>query len=116
MFPPNLSVVNAVNPLNIPSGRPLSWFPNRLMLVRPVIPEKSPDFRDVMLLLRKLSDVIAASCVFVTFAASDTPGTAATIVSRTSAVRSDTAVTCALLVRCEPRIDNKRKTTIREGL
>ena len=75
--------MSEVNPAKIPSGKLLSRFPYRFRLVMLDNPEKSPDFRAEMSLLRKSKLVIAARCVAVTSAAAVTPGTAATIASRT---------------------------------
>ena len=56
--------------------------------VSAVSPLKSPVFRELIDLFAKFRDVIAARCAMVTSFALLTPGTAATIASRTAAVRS----------------------------
>ena len=87
MLSPNRSVVKAVNPSKIPSGRLLSRLPYRFRVVSPVSPERSPDFRAVIPLERRLRLVIAARCASVTSEAEVTPA-AAMIASRTRSVRS----------------------------
>ena len=57
-----------------------------------VRPSKSPDFSVVILLSNISSSVIAVRCAAVTLAAEVTPGTAATIASRTCGVRLATGV------------------------
>ena len=96
-LPPSLSDVSAGNPVKIPVGRLLRWLPYRFRLRRAVIPEKSPGFRDEIPLFLRLRVLIAATSASVTLAASVALGTAATIASRTSGVRSITGRNPALL-------------------
>ena len=86
-FPPKRNDVNAVNPSKILLGRLLSMFPYKLMLVKLVRPEKSPDWSAVIPVERRFRLVIVARCVSVISAASVTFGTAATMASRTCVVR-----------------------------
>ena len=60
----------------------------RLSCVSEVKPLKSPDFSDVMPLEIRLSVVISAMCMSVTSSGEVMSGSAATIASRTSGVRS----------------------------
>ena len=68
--------------------------------VSEVSPLKSPVFNELMDLLLRDKLEIAARCAAVTSAAEETPGTAATIASRTCGVRSLTGVIALTGVIC----------------
>ena len=80
----------------MPSGSEVNRFSSSNSHFSEVSPAKSPAARAMMLPDRRLSLVIAARCASVTSAQSVTP-TAATIVSRTCSVRSQTSVFPAIV-------------------
>ena len=80
--------MSAVRPSKTPAGRLLRELLRRSRDVSAVRPSKSPACSDVMPADPKSKDVIAARCAVVTLAQALTPGTAATMASRTCSVRS----------------------------
>ena len=93
LLPVRVSVVRPVRSANTPAGRLLTPVPVRVSDVKPVRSAKSPDFNVVRVdLLEMARVVIPARCVVVMLAQADMPETAATIASRTSVVRLQTAV------------------------
>ena len=110
---PKSRLLMADNPEKMPAGRLLSVFLAKESERNEDKPSKSPAFSVVMLWSLRLRLVIKARCEAVTSLAESTPGTNATIVSRTCCVRSLTGVNsgalpcaCTLPAPCIPYINN----------
>ena len=100
-FRPRRSVSSFGSPRNTSSGSAASSFSSSSSLVRDDSPEKSPTFSDpIDCSFRSISSIIAR-WVAVTSLQSETPGTNATMASRTCSVRSQTGVTDCAFATCD---------------